>query len=246
MTSFSANPCLAPHLHNRFSHPNQFKIMQGNAFTGMSDKHGKQISTVQLNSISIEYVNYKRLDTKIFKDLLTAVLKQTIEDFSKSNNKSLIDSLGNFVTDCIDHFYRLLTYLRFTASENKDGELLSAPYGRLAVSKVAVFQNMAVSYGLNHADTSFSKSMPILDILKNFTEYELIVSYLMVLVHTIDSKIFAKYQPEFLVIIQAFQRKIGILCKNIGLYDQCNQILGVAKWWQESDYKDADVFKLFR
>ena len=111
---------------------------------------------------------------------------------------------------------------------------------------MAVFQNMTVSYGLNHADASFSKSIPILDILKNFSEYELIISYLMVLVHTIDPKIFTKYPPEFSVIIQAFQRKIGILCKNIGLYDQCFEILTIAKWWQESDYKEADVFKLFR
>ena len=168
-----------------------------------------------------------------------------MDKFTNFQSKFSTKNLTNFVADCIENFYRLLTYLKFTASENDDGELLS-PYGRLAISKVSVFQNMTLSDGMNHAEFSFTKSMPVLGILNKFSEYELIISYLMVLVHMIDSGIIAKYPTELLVIIQAVQQKIVNLCKRNGLYDRVHSIVTLAKWWQEVDYKNKSGFKLFR
>lgn len=203
------------------------------------------LSLKQLTHFSQEYVEYKRLDKQIFQDLLMSVLGQTMDKFTNFQSKFSTKNLTNFVADCIENFYRLLTYLKFTASENDDGELLS-PYGRLAISKVSVFQNMTLSDGMNHAEFSFTKSMPVLGILNKFSEYELIISYLMVLVHTIDSGIIAKYPTELLVIIQAVQQKIVNLCKRNGLYDRVHSIVTLAKWWQEVDYKNKSGFKLFR
>lgn len=245
LKNISSNDNLKPFLHNRFEHPKQLKIGLANGFAGMNDKNGNLLSPKQLTSISQEYVKYKRLDKHIFQNLLMSVLGQTMERFTNFQSKFSTENLTNFVADCVQSFYRLLTYLKFTASENNDGELLSAPHGRLAISKLSVFQNMTLSDGMNHAEFSFMKTMPVLGILNKFSEYQLIISYLMVFVHTIDSSIIAKYPTELLVIIQAVQQKVVDLCKSNGLYEECQSIVTLAKWWQEVDYKNKSGFKLF-
>ena len=243
--SMSQKSEIIPFFHNRNYPGNQLKL-HGNCLSGITDANGISLTQNQLSSINTEYINYKRIDKKIFQDLFSTVFKQTILDFSTLNHAILLGSLEQFVIDCVENFYRLLEMLKFSASQNDKGELLASPYGMFAVSKASIFQNITLFNGLNDATAGWSMGMHILDIMKKFDEYQLILSYLMVLAHTIDKSVMTKYPPDYLIVVQLFQNKIVCLCKNMGLYEQCQIILDMAKWWKERNYeKGHDVLRIF-
>ena len=146
-----------------------------------SDINFREITPTQQQGHVNEYMNYTNLDKKIFKDLFNSLLKQTILESSNFDTGNLLLNLENFASECIDSFYRVLKMLKFSASQDTEGNSLSAPYGRFAISPTAIFLNIAVSYGLNHAELNHAKLLPVLSILRKFTGYELMLSYKKIL-----------------------------------------------------------------
>ena len=181
--TLAQNIDLAPHLHNRYSHPNQVKLMQ---YGGSKLVECCKItpSDVRARTVSVpgyvlnEYMNFKHINEKIFKDLFSSLLKQTIQESSNSNTSHLLLYLEKFASECIDSFYRVLEMIKLAASQDAEGNLLSSPYGRFAMSPTSIFLNISISHGLNHAELHNAKLIPVLSILSKFTCYELILSYI--------------------------------------------------------------------
>lgn len=58
------------------------------------------------------------------------------------------------------------------------------------------------------------------------------LSYLMILVHTVKEQILNKYSPDINTIITGFKNKISQLCKSLGLLDKCNEVVNIAQFFQ--------------
>ena len=143
----------------------------------------------------------------------------------------------SFIADCISEFQLTLMYIRFIASENDKGELLAAPYGKIAFNKSFIFRNLTIEYGMTDAETHFKNAIPVIDMLKNFTPYQLMLSYLMILVNTISDSLFLKYPSEIKHVISGFQNKITELCRSLGMLEKCQKVILLTRYHRNQQQK---------
>ena len=149
------------------------------------------------------------------------------------NLKRIFIVYHSFISDCISEFHLTLTYLRFVASENESGEMLAAPYGKLSLSKSFIFRNLTIEYGMADAEAHFKYGMPIIDMLKHFSPYQLMLSYLMILAYTISDSIFSRYPIEMRAVITGFQNTISQLCENLGMLEKCQQVINLTQYYRK-------------
>ena len=72
--------------------------------------------------------------------------------------------IESFINDCFSEFHRTVIYIRCLASENAQGHLLAAPYGKVCFSKPMVFKQLTLEYGMEDAERHFEFGIPVIDI----------------------------------------------------------------------------------
>ena len=127
-----------------------------------------QVPGSRVQSIHTQIQSFSKLDKQIFKNLLKTVLFQQVEEsklvlYSISKN-AICAELENFINDCIPAFHQTLIYIRCIASENAQGHLLAAPYGKVCFTKTMVFKQLTLEYGMKDAEQQFQYGMPVIGI----------------------------------------------------------------------------------
>ena len=148
LMSSSQNKYMQNHLHNRFNHPDKITIIEINQSGKWMMDTGVTVSDSRMNSIRSQFENFKALDRKIFGDLLKNVLDVQLQEqiINFQNRSSFLEHYKLFIAECISEFHLTLSYIRLLASENDNGELLAAPYGKLSLSKTLIFRNLTLEW----------------------------------------------------------------------------------------------------
>lgn len=225
MLDVSGSTQMQPHLHNRFNNQSTICVLtdQVTWSTLQGDKVPEHISRSIYNQIN----QFKTLDRQIFFNLLKSAL--TIQMHELSMNKTSDNlKLDSFINDCMPDFQFTLMYLRFIASENSRGELQAAPYGKISFPKSMIFSNLTIEYGFEDAEEFFKTGIPVINMMKHFSPYQLMLCYLMIFSHTISDDIFVNYPFEVKAIVDGFQSKISSLCQSLSLFQKSMQIIAVA------------------
>ena len=58
------------------------------------------------------------------------------------------------------------------------------------------------------------------------------LSYMMILVHTIRDSLLNKYSIDLNIVVIGFKNKINQLCKSLGLLEKCHEVVNIAQFFQ--------------
>ena len=123
---------------------------------------------------------------------------------------------------------------------------MAIPYGKLAFSKANIFQQLTTTFDMQFAEQSFKMFIPVLDILNHFTPFQLMVTYLSILLHTIQPVRIQKFPEEFKTLMDTCKNKIDDLCKRLGLHEHCLKIIQLARFYQSVAKATENGYDFFR